>query len=153
MDRTAWWAIVHGVPKSQTWRSTYQQMYQIIVIHLELVQVSSIQLLSHVWLFATPWTTACWASLPITNSRSPPKPVSIELVTPSKHLILCRPLLLLPSFFPSIRVFSNESVCTVVYVNYISIKLENFKIKVVAHLYIWKKNEAASLLASHLLWP
>ena len=75
-------------------------------------------------------------SLSITNSRSPPKPVSIELVTPSKHLILCSPLLLLPSFFPSIRVFSNESVCTVVYVNYISIKLENFKIKVVAHLYI-----------------
>ena len=144
MDRAAWWAIVHGVTKSQTWLSTHQQMYQTIVIHLELVQVSSVQSLSHVWLFATPWTTACWASLPITNSRSAPKAMSIELVTPSKHLILCRPLLLLPSFFPSIRVFSNESACTVVYVNCISIKLANFKIKVVAHLYIKTKSESAS---------
>ena len=70
---------------------------------------SSVQLLSHVRLFATPWTTARQASLSITNSRSPPKPMSTELVMPSKHLILCRPLLLLPSIFPSIRVFSNES--------------------------------------------
>ena len=70
---------------------------------------SSVQLLSRVRLFATPWTTARQASLSITNSRSPPKPMSIELVMPSKHLILCRPLLLLPSIFPSIRVFSNES--------------------------------------------
>ena len=60
-------------------------------------------------LFATPWTTACQASLSITNSRSPPKPMSIESVMPSNHLILCCPLLLLPSIFPSIRVFSNES--------------------------------------------
>ena len=71
--------------------------------------VSSVQLLSHVQFFATPWPTACQASLSITNSRSPPKPMSIELVMPSNHLILCRPLLLLPSIFPSIRVFSNES--------------------------------------------
>ena len=70
---------------------------------------SSVQLLSHVRLFATPWTTARQASLSITNSRSPPKPMSTELVMPSKHLILCRPLLLLPSIFPSIGVFSNES--------------------------------------------
>ena len=69
----------------------------------------SVELLSHVWLFATPWTTACQASLSITNSRSPPKPMSIESVMPSNHLILYRPLLLLPSIFPSIRVFSNES--------------------------------------------
>ena len=71
---------------------------------------SSVQLLSHVWLFATPWTAAYQASLSITNSRSPPKPMCIELVMPSNHLILCHPLLLLPSIFPSIRVFSNESV-------------------------------------------
>ena len=70
---------------------------------------SSVQLLSHVWFFATPWTTAHQASLSITNSRSPPKLMSIGLVMPSNHLILCRPLLLLPSIFPSIRVFSNES--------------------------------------------
>ena len=68
-----------------------------------------IQLLSRVRLFATPGTTALQASLSITNSRSPPKPMSIESVVPSNHLILCRPLLLLPSVFPSIRVFSNES--------------------------------------------
>ena len=71
---------------------------------------SSVQLLSHVRLFATPWTAACQASLSITNSRSPPKPMSIELVMPSKHLILCCPFLLLPSIFPIIRIFSNESV-------------------------------------------
>ena len=70
---------------------------------------SSVQSLSCVRLFATPWTTACQASLSITNSRSPPKPMSIESMMPSSHLILCNPLLLLPSIFPSIRVFSNES--------------------------------------------
>ena len=70
---------------------------------------SSVQLLSCVRLFATPWTAAHQASLSITNSRSPPKLMSIELVMPSNHLILCRPLLLLPSIFPSIRVFSNKS--------------------------------------------
>ena len=69
---------------------------------------SSVQSLSHVKLFATPWTAACQASLSITNSLSLPKPMSIELVMPSNHLILCRPLLL-PSIFPSITVFSNES--------------------------------------------
>ena len=72
-------------------------------------QFSSVQSLSHVWLFATPWTAARQASLSISNSRSPPKPMSIESVMPSNHLILCRPLLLLPSIFPSIRVFSSES--------------------------------------------
>ena len=69
----------------------------------------SVQFVSHVWFFATPWTTAHQASLSITHSRSPPKPMSIELVMPSNHLFLCRPLLLLPSIFPSIRVFTNES--------------------------------------------
>ena len=71
---------------------------------------SSVQLLSCVWLFVTPWTAACQASLSITNSQSPPKPMSIVSVMPSTRLILCHPLLLLPSIFPSIRVFSNESV-------------------------------------------
>ena len=72
-------------------------------------QFSSGQLLSHVWLFATPWTAARQASLSITNSQSSPKPMSIESVMPFSHLILCRPLLLLPPVPPSIRVFSNES--------------------------------------------
>ena len=68
---------------------------------------SSVQSLSHVRLFVTPWNAARQASLSITNSQSPPKPMSTELVMPSNHLILWRPLL--PSIFPSIRVFSNES--------------------------------------------
>ena len=72
------------------------------------VQFSSVQLLSCVRLFATPWITARQASLSITNSWSLPKHMSIESVMPSSHLILCRPLLL-PSILPSIRVFSNES--------------------------------------------
>ena len=72
-------------------------------------QFSPVQSLSHVWLFPTPWTAAHQASLSITNSQSPPKPMSIVSVIPSNHLILCRPLLLLPSIFPNIRVFSNES--------------------------------------------
>ena len=70
---------------------------------------SSVQSLSHVQLFATPRTSAGQASLSITNSQSPLKPMSIELVMPSNHLIFCRLLLLLPSIFPSIRVFFNES--------------------------------------------
>ena len=70
---------------------------------------SSVQSLSCVQLFATPWIAAHQASLSITNTRSLPKPMSIELVMPSSHLILCRPLLLLPPIPPSIRVFSNES--------------------------------------------
>ena len=73
------------------------------------IQFSSVQLLSRVQLFASPWTAARQASLFITNSRSLLKLMSIELVMPSNHLILCRPLLLPPSIFPRIRVFSNES--------------------------------------------
>ena len=71
---------------------------------------SSVQLLSHVQLFVTPWTGAHQASLSITNSRSLLKLMSIEWVMPSNHLIFCHPLLLPPSIFPSTRVFSNESV-------------------------------------------
>ena len=70
----------------------------------------SVQLLSHVRLFATPWTAAHQAPLFITNTWRLLKFMSTELMTPSNHLILCRPLLLPPSIFPSIRVFSNESV-------------------------------------------
>ena len=80
--------------------------YQESVSH----QFSSVQLPSRIWLFVTPWTAARQASLSITNSWSWLKLMSAESVMPSNHLILCRPLLLLPSIFPSIRVFSNESV-------------------------------------------
>ena len=72
--------------------------------------ISSVQSLSRVRLFVTPWTAAHQASLSITNSQSLLKLMSIELVMPSNHLILCRPHLLLPSIFPSLRVFSIESV-------------------------------------------
>ena len=74
-----------------------------------VVQFSSVQLLSHVWLFVTPWTTAWQASLSTTNSWSSLKLMWIDSVMPSSHLTLCHPLLLLPSIFPSIRVFSNEA--------------------------------------------
>ena len=73
------------------------------------IQFSSVQLLSRVWLFATPWIAAHQASLSITNSRSSPRLTSIKSVMPSSHLILCHPLLLLPPIPPSIRVFSSES--------------------------------------------
>ena len=75
-----------------------------------LAPLSSVQLLGHVQLFVITWTAACQASLSITNSQSLLKLMSIESVMPSNHLILCHPLLLLPSIFPSIRVFSSESV-------------------------------------------
>ena len=74
------------------------------------VQFSSVQSLSCVRLFATPWITARQASLSITNSWSLLRLMSIQSVMPSNHLVLCQPLLLLPSIFPTIRVFSNESV-------------------------------------------
>ena len=76
----------------------------------EVVQFSSLHLLSRVQLFATPWTAVLQASLSITNAWSSPKLMSIESVMPSNHLIPCCPRLLLPSIFPSIRVLSNESV-------------------------------------------
>ena len=78
--------------------------------HMNTYLFSSVQSLSRVWLFATQGTAACQASLSITNSQSLLKLMFIELVMPFNHLILCCPLLLLPSIFPSIRVFSNESV-------------------------------------------
>ena len=80
--------------------------------------IRSDQSLSRVRLFATPWIAARQASLSITNSRSPPKPMSIESVMPSSHLILCCPLLLPPPIFPSISVFSNESVLHIRWTNW-----------------------------------
>ena len=91
MDRGAWWVTVHGVTKE--WGMT-----------LQLNTTGSVQLLSCVRLFATPWTAACQASLSITNSQSLLKLMSIESMMPSNHLIFCHPLLLLPSIFPN-RVF------------------------------------------------
>ena len=86
----------------------------IYLIHI----LSSVQSLSCIRVFVIPLTTACQASLSITNSRSPPKPMSIELVMPYYRLILYCPLLLLPSIFPSIRVFSNESALHIRWLKY-----------------------------------
>ena len=87
------------------------------------VQFSSVHLLSRVQFFATPWTAARQASLSITNSWSLLKLMSIESVMPSNHLMLCCPLLLLPSIFPSIRVFSNESVLHIRWPKYCSFSI------------------------------
>ena len=89
-----------GFLKLSYFHKTYTRVYLMVVV--------IVQSLSHVWLFATPWTAACQASLSFTISWSLLKLMSIESVLPSSHLVLCRPLLLLPSIFPSIRAFSNE---------------------------------------------
>ena len=98
----------------QSMRSQSQTQLSDFIFFISFLSVcyivsQSVQSLSHVWLFATPWITACQASLSITNSRSSPKLMSIQSVMPSNHLILCRPLLPPPSIFSSIRVFSNQS--------------------------------------------
>ena len=103
--------------------------------------ISSVQSLSHVWLFATPCTAACQASLSISNSQSSPKLTSIESVMPSSHLILCRPLLLLPSIFPSTRVFSNESVLRIRWPKYWSL---SFSINL--------SNEYSGLISFRMDW-
>ena len=87
-------------------------------LHVTYLQFSSVQSFSRVRLFVTPWTAAHQASLSITNSQSLPKLMSIESVNPSNHLILCHPLLLLPSIFPSIRVFTNESALRITWSKY-----------------------------------
>ena len=104
MDRGAWQATVHGVTKSYPWLSTQTRI--------------SVQLLSRVRLFVAPWTVTRQASVSITNSQSLLTLMSTESVMPSNHLILCCPLLLLPSIFPSIRAFSNELALLIRWPNY-----------------------------------
>jgi len=106
-----------------------------------VLTVSSVQLLSCVQLFATPWTAACQASLSIPNSWSLLKLMSIESVMPSIHLILCRPLLLLPSIFPSIRAFPSESVLYIRWPKYWSF---NFSIS--------PSNEYSGLISFRMDW-
>ena len=98
---------------SATLKAVLMILNNFIMTGLPLSVSQSVQSLSRVQLFATPRTAARQASLSITNSQGPPKPMSIELVTTSNHLILCHPLLLLSSIFPSIRVFSNESALSI----------------------------------------
>ena len=102
---------------------------------------SSVQSLSRVWLFATPWTAACQASLSITNSQSLLKLKSIESVITSNHLILCCPLLLLLSIFPNIRVFSNESVLCIRWPKYWSFSFN-----------ISPSNEHSGLISFRMHW-
>ena len=102
---------VGSLKKKQNTRKT--SISSLLITPKPLTVFSSVQSLIPVWLFATPWSAACQASLSITNSKSLLKLMSITSVMPSNHLILCHHLLLLPSIFPSIRVFSNESaLCT-----------------------------------------
>ena len=108
---------------------------------VHLTCLSSVQLLSHVRLFATPRTAARQASLSITNSWSLLKLMSIELVMPSNYFILCHPLLLPPSIFPSIRVFSNESVLCIRWPNYWSFSFN-----------ICPSNEYSGLISFRMDW-
>ena len=103
--------------------STDRWMDKEVVVCIHNGIFSSVQSLSHVLLFATPWIAACQASLSITNSWSSPKLICIKLVMPSSHLTLCRPLLLLPPIPPSIRVFSNESTLRMRWPKYWSFRL------------------------------
>ena len=102
---------------------------------------TSLQLLSHVWLFVTPWNVARQTSLSITSSRSLLRLMSIELVMSSNHLILCHPLHLLPSIFPSIRVFSNESVLHIRWPRYWSFRFN-----------INPSNEYSGLISFRMDW-
>ena len=104
-------------------------------------QFSSVQLLSHVQLFAIPWTAACQAFLSITNFQNLLKLMSIESVILSNHLILCHPLLLLPSIFPSIRVFTNESVLSIRWPKYWSFSFS-----------ISPSNEYSELISFRMDW-
>ena len=106
----------------------------------KILHVTSVQSLSHVQLFATPWTAACQASLPITNSQTLLKLMSIELVMPSNHLILCHPLLL-PSFVLSIRIFSDESVLCIRWPKYWSFSFN-----------ISPSNEYSGLISFRIDW-
>ena len=94
---------------SRIWKSLVLFSWQYSYLYKFNKNLSSVQSLSRVWLFATPWIAACQASLSITNSQSLLKLMSMKLVMPSNHLILCHLFLFPPSLFPSIRVFSNES--------------------------------------------
>ena len=108
-------------------------------MHISFIVV--VQLPSRVWLFVTPWTAVHQASLSITNSRSLLKLTSIELVMPSNHLVLCHPLLLLPSIFPSIRVFSNESALCIRWPKYWSLSFS-----------ISPSNEYSGLISFRMDW-
>ena len=125
-----WWCLV-----------SYFDLFFDIFRNFGRIHISSVQLLSRVWLFATPWTAARQASLSITNSQSLLKLMYIESVMPYNHLILCHPLLLSPSIFPSIRVFSNESVLHIRWQKYWSFSFS-----------ISPSNEYSGLISFRMEW-
>ena len=131
MDRGAWWAVrIHRAAKS--WTQLKRQSTHTL---------RSVQKLSCVLFFPTPWNAAHQASLSITNSQTLLKLTSIKSVMPSNHLILCRPLLLLPSIFPSIRVFSNKSVLCIRWPKYWSFSFS-----------ISPSNEYSGLISFRIDW-
>ena len=143
---------LRGRAREQSWRSKSKLIaFTKLIVYLErLSRVSSSELgafqfssvqLSCVWLFVTPWTAARQASLCINNSQSSPKLMSIDSVMPSNHLIFCHPLLLLPSIFPSIRVFSDESVFCIRRPKYWSFSLN-----------ISPSNEHSGLISFRMNW-
>ena len=119
-----WSSDMSGCVYNKCRAEIYMKPHILIVIH-SIYQFTSILLLRHVWLFTTTWTAASQASLSITNSLSLHKLMSIESATPSNHLILCRPLLLLLSIFPRNRVFSNESVLCIRWPKYWEFQLQH----------------------------
>ena len=135
MDRGAWQTTVHRVAELP--------MTERLSMHsrTEILQFSSVQSLSRVPLFATPWSAARQASLSITNSWSSLKRMNIKLIMSFNHLTLCRPLVLLPSIFPSIRVFSNESVLCIRWPKYWSF-----------HFNISPSNEHPGLISFRMDW-
>ena len=140
------------VPK----KCVFKQISKVVFVY----QFSSVQSLSCAQFFVTPWTAACQTSLSITNSWSLLKLMSVESVMPSNHLILCCPLLLSPSIFPTIRVFSNESVLRIRWPKYWSFSfsitpsneysvLISFKMDWLAYIrvhfpYLWRKGNLSS---------
>ena len=131
----AWWGAVYGVAQSRTWLKWCSCSSSIVEV------ARSVQSLSHVQLFVTPWKAAHQAFLSITNSQSLLKFMSTELVMPSNHLILCHPCLLLPSIFPNIRVFSDESVLHIRWPKYWTFSFN-----------IWPSNEYSGSISFRMDW-
>ena len=158
-DRGAWHDAVHGVAKSRIWLSdwTTTNFHTSCFLFTPfsgflstlLTPLFVVQFLSQVWLFVTPWSAACQACLSFTNSWSLLKLMSIESVMPSNRVILCRPLLLLPSIFPSIRVFSNESALHIRWPKYWSFK---FSISPSNEYSGWFPLELTGLMCSYIFF-
>ena len=136
------WSFLKLVSIESVMPSNHVILYRpLLLLPSVFPSISSVQSLSCVWLSVTPWTTACQASLSITISQSPPKPMSIESMMPSNHLILCCPLLLRPSVFPSLRVFSSESALCIRWPEYWSFGFS-----------ISPSNECSGLISFRIDW-